>query len=128
MMERRKQERYALDVPIKIKRYGDCVSATVEASSKDISSSGVFIKNCDIQLETRQKVHLELTLTIDKLKELFGRSGVVTLEVDGLVVGAREDGIVVEFDDAYSIVPIEKNGVERCQALELAQEERMVIS
>lgn len=125
MMERRKQERYALDVPIKIKRYEDGLSSTLEASSKDISSSGVLIKSCGLPLEPKQKVHLELTLTIDKLKEMFDCSGVVTLEVDGSVVGSREDGIVVAFDDVYTISPIEKIRVEACADTQLVQEERV---
>lgn len=127
MMERRKQERYALDVPIKIKRYEDGLSSTLEASSKDISSSGVLIKSCGIQLEPKQKVHLELTLTIEKLKEMFECSGVVTLEVDGSVIGSRDDGIVVAFDDVYSISPIEKIRADACRDLPLARAERMGI-
>jgi hypothetical protein len=102
-MERRRQERYALDVPIKIRLSEDGPDSTLEASSKDISSSGVFIKTCSLPLQPRQKVHLELTLTIEKLKELFSYSDVVTLEVDGSVVGTRDNGIVVAFDQTYTI-------------------------
>jgi len=102
-MERRRQERYALDVPIKIRLSEDGSESSLEASSRDISSSGVFIKSCSLPLELRQKVHLELTLTIEKLKELFSYSDVVTLEVDGSVVGTRDNGIVVAFDETYTI-------------------------
>lgn len=104
-MERRRQERYLLDVPIKITRLDDGSSSIFEASSRDISSTGVFIKTSDIRLESKEKVHLELTLTIEKLKELFGYPKMVTLEVDGSVVRSLEDGIVVEFGNSYSIVP-----------------------
>jgi len=106
-MERRGQERYLLDVPIKITRYDNDSSSTFEAFSKDISSKGVFIKTDEIKLETNQKVHLELTLTIEKLKELFGYPKMVTLEVDGSVLRSLEDGIVIEFGESYSIVPVE---------------------
>jgi hypothetical protein len=104
-MDRRRQERYNIEVPIKIKRYADGESATFEASSKDISSTGVFISSNSVQLEARQKVHLELTLTIDKLKELFGGASMVTLEVDGVVVRSRDNGVVIEFEESYSISP-----------------------
>ncbi len=109
-MDRRRQERYPLDVPIRIIPYDDGISTVFEASSRDISSKGVFIKTDKIRLESRQKVHLELTLTIDKLKELFGYPRMVTLEVDGAVVRTLQEGIVVEFEDKYSIVPVEMEG------------------
>jgi hypothetical protein len=105
-MEKRRQERYKLDVPIKIRRYEDGLSSLLEASSKDISSAGVFIKACEIQLEPRQRVHLELTLTIRKIKELFGYSGMVSVELDGLVIRSVGNSMVVEFEDHYSISPI----------------------
>ena len=109
-MERRKQERYLLDVPIRITRIDDSSTAIFEASSRDISSKGVFIKTKDIKLESNQKVHLALTLTIEKLKELFGYPNTVTLEVDGSVIRSLQDGIVVAFGDSYSIVPVATNG------------------
>ena len=105
-MEKRRQERYKLDVPIKIRRYEDGLSSLLEASSKDISSAGVFIKACEIQLEPRQRVHLELTLTIRRIKELFGYSGRVSVELDGLVIRSVGSSVVVEFEDHYSISPI----------------------
>ncbi len=104
-MDRRRQERFDIEVPIKIKRYTDGDSSTFETSSKDISSSGVFINSGNVPLEAKQKVHLELTLTIDKLRELFGGSSMVTLEVDGVVVRSRDNGVVIEFEDSYSISP-----------------------
>jgi hypothetical protein len=116
-MDRRRQERFNIEVPIKIKRYTDGESSTFETCSKDISSSGVLVNSSAVQLEAKQKVHLELTLTIDKLKELFGGSSMVTLEVDGIVVRSRDDGVVIEFEDTYSISPHESgkswNSVDR---------------
>jgi hypothetical protein len=104
-MDRRRQERFNIEVPIKIKRYADGEPSTFETSSKDISSTGVFINSSNVQLEAKQKVHLELTLTIEKLKELFGGTSKVTLEVDGVVVRSRDNGVVIEFEDTYSIIP-----------------------
>ena len=109
-MERRKQERYLLNVPIRITQIDNNSTATFEASSRDISSKGVFIKTKDIKFESNQKVHLALTLTIEKLKELFDYPNTVTLEVDGSVVRSLQDGIVVAFGDSYSIVPAMSNG------------------
>jgi hypothetical protein len=105
-MEKRREDRYKLDIPIKINRYGDGMASSFEASSKDISSGGVFLKTHGIQLETSQRVHLELTLRIDKIKELFGYSGLVSVELDGWVTRALGTEMVVEFEDHYSIYPI----------------------
>ena len=104
-MDRRRNERYSLDVPIKITRYDDGALSTYEGFSKDISSKSVFILTNGFKFESMQAVHLELTLTIEKLKELFGYSNTVTLQVDGSVVRASEHGIVVQFGNRYSIVP-----------------------
>jgi hypothetical protein len=107
-MERRKQERYRLEVPIKIKRYGDGRVSTFEAFSRNISSRGVLIKPCDIGLEPRQRVHLEFTLTIGKIKELFGYTGKIKLELDGSVLRSVGNGMAVEFENHYSILPEKK--------------------
>lgn len=104
-MEKRRQERYKLVVPIKIRRYEDGSTSLLEASSKDISSTGVFIKTCGTQFKPRQRVHLELTLTIEKIRELFGYSGIVTVELDGWVIRSFENSMIVEFEDHYSIFP-----------------------
>jgi len=106
-MERRRQERYELDVPIKVSRYDGGRCSTLDASSRDISSAGVYMTTGGAKFEKSQKVHLELTLTIEKLKELFGSSGMVKLEVDGSVVRTLGDGMVVKFDGRYSIFPLE---------------------
>jgi len=108
-MDRRRQERYEIAVPIKIKCEDGGSSATFDACSRDISSNGVFINAPDINIKARQKVHLEFTLTIEKLKELFGGSSMVTLEVNGVVVRSLENGLVIEFEDAYSISPKQKD-------------------
>lgn len=105
-MERRKQERYRLEVPIKVRRYGEGGETTFEALSRDISSRGVLIKPCDCRLDPSQRVHLELTLTIGKIKELFGYSGRITLEIDGLVIRSLKSGAAIKFEHHYSISPV----------------------
>jgi len=103
-VEKRKHQRYPLNVPVKMHPCGDDgISSVFEVSSRDISSRGVFIhleEGLDTPLE---RVHLEMTLTIDKLTELFGCSKTVTLKVDGSVVRKFKDGLAVAFDRSYSI-------------------------
>lgn len=104
-MERRRQERYVLDAPIMVSSLGNRVSAPYRATSRDISSTGVFVKTTNARFKTSQRVHLEMLLKIEKTRELFGGSGLVKLEVDGSIVRSIRSGFVVEFEKSYSISP-----------------------
>ncbi len=105
-MDRRRQERYCIDAPVKIIKEEDLTATIFDASCKDISCTGVLVNTRNVVLQQNQKVHLELTLTIEKLKELFGGTSMVTLKLDGVVVGSHANGTVIEFEDNYSILPL----------------------
>lgn len=107
-MEKRKHERYSLHVPIKIKHKSDTTYLPIEASSKDISSSGVFINTEGLNFQCNEKLQLELTLRIDKASELLGDSGRVILEIEGSVIRSQQNGVVIEFDKKYTIYPVKK--------------------
>ncbi len=77
-----------------------------EIETKNISSGGVFIESSDIDLSEGSRVQVELTLTIDKLEELFHMSNKVLLKVDGSVVRSTDKGIAVKFSNSYSIKPL----------------------
>ena len=112
-MERRGQERYTLDVPVRITRKGGPDPDVFEASSRDISSKAVCIKLGDKHLAANEWVHLDLLLTVKKIQELFGGPQTVTLRVDGCVVRSLTEGAVVQFSKSYSIVPTE--GIARSE-------------
>ena len=75
-------------------------------STRDISSGGVFIESDNLDLNPGSKVHVEMVLTVDKLKELFKVSNKVILEVNGLITRATSHGIAVKFTNDYSITPL----------------------
>jgi hypothetical protein len=109
VIEKRRQERYALNAPIKIRCYENdsaLKAVAYEAQCRDISSTGVCIDTDQIQLPFMQKVHLEVTFSIEKLKELFGCSKQVTLAIDGSVVRSFKDSVIIEFAKSYSISPV----------------------
>ena len=106
IIEKRKHPRYSLNVPVKMLCCDSDENSCFEVSSRDISSKGVFIKGGELPVTASNRVHLEMTLTIEKLTELFGCSKEVTLKVDGFVVRTFDDGIAVEFDKNYSITPV----------------------
>jgi hypothetical protein len=104
-IEKRQQERYLLHVPISIKSYNSEAVYTDEILTNDISSKGVSISTSELNLSPGEKVHMEMTLTIDKLKELFGCSEKIILKVDGSIIRSMGEGIAIEFDKKYSIFP-----------------------
>ncbi len=109
VIEKRRQERYTLNAPIKIRCYENdsaLKAVAYEAQCRDISSTGVCIDTDHIQLPFMQKVHLEVTFSIEKLKELFGCSKQVTLAIDGSVVRSFKDSVIIEFAKSYSISPV----------------------
>lgn len=105
-MDRRRQERYKLDLPVTICSLEGRRQSSRKAMSRDISSTGVFVKIAPNKFRQQQKVHLELTLRLAKGKELFGNSGIFKLVVDGSVIRSIDSGIVVEFEKEYSISPV----------------------
>ena len=112
--------------PSKIKLDEQESGAPIEASSRDISAAGVFVNVNSSRLEAQQAVHLELTLTIGKLQELFGCSSMVTLEVEGSVVRSLSDGVFIRFGDHYSIFPYEAEGKSLENAFRPDEGERRV--
>lgn len=104
-IEKRQQERYPLHVPINIMSFDNQVHFMRETLTEDISSKGVFVRTTDQVLQEGRKVRMELTLTIDKLKELFGCSEKIILKVDGSIIRSMNEGLAIEFDKQYLMVP-----------------------
>ena len=104
-VEKRKHPRYPLSAPICIKCGNGETCSVFQTTSKDISSSGVHVHTGGMDLPFMQKVELEMTLTINKIRELFGCSGHVTLQIDGSVIRSHKDGLVIKFNRKYSIFP-----------------------
>ncbi|MBN2656310.1 MAG: PilZ domain-containing protein [Spirochaetales bacterium] len=104
-VEKRQQERYSLKAPVHVKKE-DGTNHTVDGVlTRDISSKGVYIDSNGISLEPGERVQLEVTLTIDKLRELFNCSEKIILKVEGEVVRSVGEGLAVEFTKKYSIFP-----------------------
>ena len=106
VIENRKMERYSLQVPISISTLDNKYKGLESITTRDISSSGAFIESDNLNLIPGSKVHVELVLTVDKLKELFRVSNKVILEVDGLITRATNHGIALKFTSGYSISPL----------------------
>lgn len=104
--ENRKIERYSLHVPIIINTLENKQEKLDDICTRDISSGGVFIESDTLDFNPGSKVHVEMVLTVEKLKELFEVSNKVILEVDGLITRATSHGVAVKFTNDYSITPV----------------------
>ena len=104
--ENRAIERYSLRVPVVISTLGSDRQKMDDIITKDISSCGVFIESNSMDLDPGSEVHVEIVLTVEKLKELFKVSDKVVLEVDGRITRVTRKGIAVKFTDQYSIKPL----------------------
>lgn len=109
-MEKRREQRFPLKAPIKITCYDSDCSSAFETFSKNISSHGVCVDVDEETLHPMQRVHVELTLTIDALGKVLGSSRMVTIQVDGSVIRAVPEGVAIEFSKNYSISPVGVTG------------------
>ncbi len=106
MIENRKIERFSLSVPAKVvldTETGEKMTTAV--ISRDISSAGGFFLADSTDIPVGSKVKLELTLTIEKLKELLNTQEEVRIEVEGNVIRTGEDGFAVCFSKGYRFFP-----------------------
>jgi len=109
--ENRKDVRYSLHVPAVINHL-DGETSPVLVETLDVSAGGVFINSVDLSLCEGCQVQVELTLTVDKLKELFEVSNKVLLKATGTVTRTSDKGIAVKFSNKYSISPVPLNQVD----------------
>ncbi len=99
-------ERFSLSVPATIivdAENGE--KKTAAAVSRDLSSAGGYFLAEGTDIPVGSRVRLELTLTIEKLKELLDAEDEVIIEVEGNVIRTGEDGFAVCFSRGYRFFP-----------------------
>ena len=107
MEERRKLERFLLQLPAKV------VSPTAgnepcRVATRDVSASGAFLLT-KLPIEEGASVTLELELPVDRFKQLLEQGRDVTLRINGVVVRSETEGVAVRFQKKYEIVPMESS-------------------
>ena len=106
--ERREFERFPLEVPAKLTlTREDGRAETTEFLTENISAGGALIRT-DNPLDMGTPVDVRLTLPLDRLRELDGRS--VEVRLSGQVIRAAESGAVIGFDRKFKISPVGKEG------------------
>jgi hypothetical protein len=103
MDERRKIQRFHLEIPARIKRVGEGQTGEVsDFKTRDISSSGAFLFT-DEQVAEGAHLTLELVLPVEKFKQLLGPHSKVRINVSGRVIRKDQEGIAVLFNKKYEI-------------------------
>jgi hypothetical protein len=106
MRERRKVERFSLELPAKI----TVVSAngkakeTINFQTENISAAGAFFPTSK-PLPTGTRIIINLVLPFDKPKRFNGHSK-AGIKLEGTVQRSTERGMAVAFDRSYQITPL----------------------
>ncbi len=112
MKEKRRIERYSLNLPARVSIPEKEDLHQLQAYTKDVSSGGTFL-SIEQELEIGQKVNLELFLSIKKLQEFFEMDNQVRIEVTGEVIRHEEGGVGIRFDKKYTIFPFSMDNMEK---------------
>lgn len=103
MKERRKLERYKLQVPAKIELIGAAgKKEKLQLQTRDISANGAFFTS-EKPVSEGVHVSLELVLSMEKLQQLIGKKSKIELKINGTVIRSDPEGIAVSFDKKYKI-------------------------
>jgi hypothetical protein len=109
MDERRRIERFHLEVPARIKSIDNEEAERGGAfTTRDISSSGAFLFTEEAVAEGA-RVTLELVLPVEKFRQLLGSQSKVSISVSGRVIRRDQQGIAVLFNKKYEIKALEDN-------------------
>jgi hypothetical protein len=103
MKENRKLKRFELDIPARLLvTTDDQKKEVIELKTANISAGGAFLQT-EHRLPEGTRVQLDIVLPVEKIKELIGMYGCVT--VIGSVTRSEPEGIAVVFDNKYEIMP-----------------------
>ena len=101
MKERRKYERFQLELPARLEMNSLRKREAFEFHTKDVSASGVLL-HAKEQIPEGTKIQLELTIPSDTIKELTGAQSLI--KVEGTVVRSTKKGLAICFDGECEIL------------------------
>ena len=108
--DRRKVERFALEIPAKIRTSGS-EKMELDIMTSNISSEGAFFQTSST-LEEGTSVNIELTLPLERLaKYLENRledSGSTLIKLSGKVLRTESEGMAISFNSDYIMSPFSK--------------------
>ncbi|UCG11137.1 MAG: PilZ domain-containing protein [Deltaproteobacteria bacterium] len=107
MKERRRYERFSLELPAKLEivTQGEDTQ-TFDLSTSDISAGGAFFPTKH-PFPQGTNIQIRLTVVSDRLRQLTRAEGYV--EVGGTVVRSEPAGMAVCFDETYQFASLGNN-------------------
>lgn len=105
MKERRKLERFSLQIPATIEVIDQGQrKAKVEVVTSNICAGGAYFQTTN-PLPKGTQIKIDLLLTLQKLKELKVEYDQAYIKVTGTVLRTESQGMAVRFDEDYEIRP-----------------------
>ena len=102
MKDRRKYERFQLELPARLEINSSKTTEMFELQTRNISSAGALLLGTTAQFALGTRCHLELIVTSERIKELTGLNGLI--KVDGTIVRSTPEGVAICFDGECQIL------------------------
>ena len=102
MKERRKHERFSLEVSAEIETAGNS-KEIIALLTADISAGGAFLKTSK-PLPPGTQVNIKLVIPLEKIKMLRDAQHAI-ISAQGTIVRSTDDGMSVSFDKQFHILP-----------------------
>lgn len=104
-LDKRRMERFSLKIPAKLQIKDKPDNKPLELTTKDVCSGGAYF-NTTQPAPIGTEVDVQLVIPISELKKIDADNVVIT--VSGSVLRANDKGMVVAFNNNYSIAPLQK--------------------
>jgi hypothetical protein len=108
MEERRKLERFRLQLPAKLVSFSN-YQEVLKLRTRDISSDGAFLIT-DISVPEGCPITLELLLPAEQFRQLFNKKRNVSLKIRGRVIRKEASGLAIQFEKKYEIGSLDDFG------------------
>jgi hypothetical protein len=102
MEDRRKYERFQLELPARLEINSLQRPQMFELRTRDISAAGTLLLGTTEQFAVGTRCHLELIVASERIKDLTGVQGLIKIE--GTIVRSTPDGVVICFDGDCQIL------------------------
>jgi hypothetical protein len=102
MQERRKYERFRLELPARLEMNSSERTEIFELQTRNISAAGALLSGTTGQFPTGTRCQLEMIVASERIKELTGVQGLIKIE--GTIVRSTPDGVAICFDGDCQIL------------------------
>ena len=102
MKDRRKYERFQLELPARLEVNSSQRTEIFESRTRDISAAGALLLGTSAQFLAGTRCHLELIVASERIKELTGVQGLI--KVEGTIVRSTPEGVAICFDGDCQIL------------------------